>query len=437
MSLKISRILHAGYIFTYGQTNIVFDPIFENPFSQNCYAFPNIKFDYDKIKKLRFDAVFISHYHDDHFSLKSLNLIHRDTPIYIYCIFEEIINLIQQLGFKKVYQIGVNEKVTISSFAITSRKALDAAVDSLFQIEIENLNILNVVDSWIDDDTLKKLEDLKPWNLILWPFQKMQELEVLAPDRFPLQASELPDEWIAQIKILQPQSIIPSSCQFKMEEGSWYNNAFFPISYEKFQHDILKILPQTKIIKLNPGQSINWNGSDFVNSKASDWIDPIGDQNLDYQYKPHAIIPDTKSIAKNFPDLQPDQKLKVLNFCRIEILNLFNTLEKSEDSYFNSDLTWCLILWDNLGEKTEFIYQIQNHQISLISKASQYDWTTEIPIFKLYSALENAESLTSIYVRINGSQFEDMIDDPLLKCLYNGKVASYQKSQLKDLTINL
>lgn len=33
MNLQISRILHAGYLFEYGDQKIAFDPIFENPFS--------------------------------------------------------------------------------------------------------------------------------------------------------------------------------------------------------------------------------------------------------------------------------------------------------------------------------------------------------------------------------------------------------------------
>ena len=103
--MKISRILHAGYIFEYGKTQIAFDPIFENPFSKNCYAFPNVKFNIEEIKKLKLAAVFISHYHDDHCSLESLNLLDRETPIYIYCIYDEMLTMIKALGFKKVHQL--------------------------------------------------------------------------------------------------------------------------------------------------------------------------------------------------------------------------------------------------------------------------------------------------------------------------------------------
>ena len=101
--IKISRILHAGYIFehelNHESDRIAFDPIFENPFSQNCHAFPPVKFDYAEIRKQKFAAVFISHYHDDHCSFDSLDLLDRNTPIYIYCVFDEMFSMLKELGF--------------------------------------------------------------------------------------------------------------------------------------------------------------------------------------------------------------------------------------------------------------------------------------------------------------------------------------------------
>ena len=81
MTLKISRILHAGYVFECDGTLIAFDPIFENPFSRNCHAFPDVRFDHARIRGMRPDAVFISHFHDDHCSLESLDLLDRATPL--------------------------------------------------------------------------------------------------------------------------------------------------------------------------------------------------------------------------------------------------------------------------------------------------------------------------------------------------------------------
>ena len=68
---------------------------------------------------------------------------------------------------------------------------------------------------------------------------------------------------------------------------------------------------------------------------------------------------------------------------------------------------------------------------------------TEITAFKLWSALNCGESLTSLYMRVNGNrqsdkiekqlQTADPIEDPLIKCLYNGLFAGYQKYQLDKI----
>ncbi|MBX9768635.1 MAG: MBL fold metallo-hydrolase, partial [Bdellovibrionales bacterium] len=171
--LKISRILHAGYLFACDQVQIAFDPIFENPFSRNCYAFPDVAFDREQIMKLKLEAVFISHFHDDHCSLESLNFLDRNTPIYIYCIFEEMLELIKALGFRHVHALGLNSPVNVGPFEVLPMQALDGDVDSIFHIKAADLNVLNVVDSWIDPHTFRQLIQRGPWDMVLWPFQTM------------------------------------------------------------------------------------------------------------------------------------------------------------------------------------------------------------------------------------------------------------------------
>ena len=164
--MKISRILHAGYVFESGATQILFDPVFENPFSRNCHAFPDARFDPAQIRALRPDAVFISHFHDDHCSMESLDLLDRATPIYLYCLFDELFAMLRALGFAKVQALAVDAPVTVGAFEVIPRRALEADVDSMFQIRAEGLNVLNVVDSWMDPQTLEQLKPYAPWDKI-------------------------------------------------------------------------------------------------------------------------------------------------------------------------------------------------------------------------------------------------------------------------------
>ncbi|MGH8854065.1 MAG: MBL fold metallo-hydrolase, partial [Telluria sp.] len=198
--LTISRILHAGYVFECGGARIAFDTIFENPFSRNCHAFPDVRFDQDEVRRQRFDAVFISHFHDDHCSLESLALLDRATPIHIYCIFEELFDMVRQLGFTSVHPLRLNQPVAVGPFEVIPREAMDADVDSMFQVKAAGLNVLNVVDSWIDEGTLAQLVREGPWDLLLWPFQTMREIEVLAPSRAAAAPPTLPEQWIAQLQ---------------------------------------------------------------------------------------------------------------------------------------------------------------------------------------------------------------------------------------------
>jgi len=459
MSLKISRVLHAGYVFECNDTQIIFDPIFENPFSRNCYAFPNVKFDYEQIKKLNFAAVFISHYHDDHCSFESLNLLNRQTPIYIYCIFDEMIRLIQDLGFMHVYSLKLNESVCIGAFEITVWPALDVDVDSIFQIKAAGLNILNVVDSWIDSETLMRMSGQPLWDMILWPFQTMREIEVLAPSRADGSLCELPTEWLEQLKILKPTYIVPSSCQFQHESWSWYNHALFPISYQQFEKQIQLAVPGIQVVRLNPSVSIILNKihrDQIQTEKSLSWVIPVGDQNRDYDYNPQLKPPSIAAIAQNFFPLNQTQTEIVFAYCRQGVVEKYNSTEPSEDTYFKKPQLWKLSVYDHSGRCKNFFYKMNNHQIEYISESdflkltenqdTSVTWLTEVPISKFFAALTNGESLTSMYLRVNDFVFNpeieieisaaDIIEDPLIRCLFKGEFASYQQAQLRKLLNN-
>lgn len=441
--MKISRILHAGYIFANEGEQIAFDPIFENPFSGNCFAFPEVQLNNVEIQKLKLSAVFISHYHDDHCSLESLIHLDRDTPIYLYCLHEELFAMLRELGFVHVHALKLHQTVHIGTFAITPWRALDADVDSIFQIRCENLNILNVVDSWIDAEILQKLIKQGPWDLILWPFQTMRELEVLSPRRAAPATGDLPVEWIEQFKQLKPKYLVPSSCQFQMEKWSWYNFLFFPISYAGFTRQISQVLPNCEVVRMNPGQSFEFKQNQILPAEALSWIQPIGEQNVDYAYQPNLVVPSTSEIACHFLPLSNLQHERVIQYCTHDLLKKYASLE-TDDGYFRKQRIWHLSIYDHRGVESCFYYRIEKASIQLLAeRVADMEWSTEVPMAKLFAAIALGESLTSMYVRINDMVFSakveeeigsvDIMEDPLLRCLFNGEFGAYQRAQLQKL----
>jgi hypothetical protein len=432
MSFHISRILHAGYLLESQGTRIVFDPLFETPFSQNCYAFPEVEFDLEAVRQLKPDAIFISHYHDDHFSMESLQHLNRQTPIYFFSVFEELFDLLKVLGFEKVQPIQLENPIQIGPFKILPLEALDADVDTIFHIQVEHLHLLHVVDSWIGPQTFSKLIETK-WDLVLWPFQTMRELEVIAPSIAEKSDQLLPHEWLEQLQALKPKAIVPSSCQFRFEEWSWLNKAFFPISYASFELQIREVLPKTQVLRLNPGETLLYSSEVWLKQGRLNWIKPLRDQNADYPFDASIKPQATSEIAQKFSPLTNEQSALVQAYCQFQIQNRWRSMRHEESPLFSAPYHWRLKVCDHTGSVQEYHYEIKQNQIHLENLTEAPSWETEIPAAKLYAALTQGESLTSLYIRVIPAKDIDPLEDPLIRCLYEGFTGSYQKAQLLKL----
>ncbi|NGZ87770.1 MBL fold metallo-hydrolase [Duganella aceris] len=434
--MKISRILHAGYVFECDRTRILFDPVFENLFSRNCHAFPDVRFDLAQVRGLRPDAVFISHFHDDHCSMESLDLLDRATPIYMYCLFEELFAMIRALGFIDVRALEVDAPVVVGAIEVIPRRALDADVDSMFHIRAGGLNVLNVVDAWMDPETLEQLKRYAPWDMVLWPFQTMREVDVIAPSRAERGPVALPEEWPEQLRALAPRYVVPSSCQFRQEPWSWYNHAMFPITYRRFADEVGAWLPQARVLRLNPSVAVELTADALTPAAPLPWVLPVGEQDVDYEYDAAIAPPPTSEIARHFAPLDAAQTALALDFCRAGLIERYEEMELPEDSYFATPCVWQLSVHDHAGRVERFRYRVHGDSIAPTGDEVAPTWTTEIPIAKLYAGLELGESLTSMYMRIDGAPADaDIVDDPLIRCLFNVAVGAYQAAQLKRLGV--
>jgi hypothetical protein len=351
--------------------------------------------------------------------------------------------MVRQLGFSQVHALRLDEAVEVGAFQVVPREAMDADVDSIFQVKAAGLNVLNVVDSWIDDAILARLAAEGPWDMVLWPFQTMRELEVLAPTRAVAAPPALPEEWLAQLKTLDPRYVVPSSCQFLQEPWSWYNRAFFPISYARFAQELKAALPSCEVVRLDPSVSVLLDAGSLRPAPPLAWVIPVGDQDVDYVYEGNAAPPPTADIARHFAPLTAPQLARVMEYCRTGLPDRYGATEASSD-YFDRPRIWQLSVWDHAGQATRFRYRLEpGGGASPDDSGAPPAWTTDIPAAKLYAALELGESLTSMYMRINDAVFDadteralaqaEVVDDPLIRCLFGDTFGAYQAAQLRRL----
>jgi hypothetical protein len=107
---------------------------------------------------------------------------------------------------------------------------------------------------------------------------------------------------------------------------------------------------------------------------------------------------------------------------------------------------WRLALYDYEGRAHQFFYRIEGANIEAMNALDcTPDWSTELPMAKLLSALQSGETFTSMYFRINDMAFDpevetklaqvDFCADPLVRCLFTEDFAGYQKAQLKRILL--
>lgn len=456
MPLQMHRILHAGYLFECEGTRLLLDPVFETPFSVNCHPWPPVRFDAAGLRDLQVDAVFISHYHDDHCSLASLDWLPRDTPIHLYCRDTALHELIRELGFQSVHELHTGIAVATGPFITTPVRALEEEIDCLLRIQVEGLNILNVVDAWIDDGTMTGLVAQSPWDLVIWPFQTLRECAVLCPSRSIAHDGSLPPEWLDQLSRLQPAAVIPGACQFIHETWSWWRHAYFPVSKVRFMNEIQAILPAACLLDMPPGTGVIIDKQCIESVAPLPWVMPDGPQAVDYHYDPDTPVPATAAIAAQMPALDDEARVRLLDWCR-EVLPIRFAALTCGDDWFDVPRRWSLVLWHGQGDADVIRYVVEATVMRYVSHqaiaASEHqdagiddelaDWYTELPATRLAGAVHAGETLSSLYIRINDRpmpadtenalQTLDILEDPLLRSLYENDPFVYQRAQLARL----
>jgi hypothetical protein len=146
--------------------------------------------------------------------------------------------------------------------------------------------------------------------------------------------AELPAEWIDQLRTLNPRYVVPSSCQFLQEAWSWYNHALFPLTYRQFQQAVEAALPDARVVRLNPSVSFILDGRSLQAAPPLDWVLPVGEQDVDYQFDQHAQAPHTAEIACRFAPLTAAQDRTGDAILPVGFAETISEMELAPDSFF-------------------------------------------------------------------------------------------------------
>ncbi len=110
----------------------------------------------------------------------------------------------------------------------------------------------------------------------------------------------------------------------------------FPITYRQFQIEVEAVIPDSKVVRLNPSVTVILNQNSLLQGSALGWVQPIGEQNVDYKFDRDNKALSTAEIAKHFAPLTNEQAQRVYEYCQVGLLEKFRSLEQQEDIYFRN-----------------------------------------------------------------------------------------------------
>jgi hypothetical protein len=173
----------------------------------------------------------------------------------------------------------------------------------------------------------------------------------------------LPEEWPQQLQALAPRYVVPSSCQFVQEPWSWYNHAMFPVTYRQFAAALAEWLPHAQVVRMNPSVSFELSAQGLAAAAPLPWVIPVGEQDVDFDYRPELVPPPTAQIARHFAALTPEQTALALVSAARGCCT--STAKRTEDSYFAAACGWQLSVYDHEGRAQQFRYRIHGDEIVL------------------------------------------------------------------------
>lgn len=262
------KLPHAGLAIKFKNTHVICDPLLNDVTIDSgtgvvSPVYPSRKF----LKETIFDAVIVSHAHNDHFHLPSLALLNRQSTIYFPEGDRQIPLLLGALGFTRfisckpgaVYKVGQLEIIPIPSAVPFPEMGII--------IKNKTVSVWNMVDARPRSKNLIALKNkFGTPTLLLAYYQCFHEDKVLHAgfnDRFPFQTYEM---LLKEAGQLQPIFMCPSSADLFNKKVGWLNYHMQPVKKQQFIDDYMKLNLKSKGVLLSAGDSFRLTNKKIIPS---------------------------------------------------------------------------------------------------------------------------------------------------------------------------
>ena len=262
--MNITYLGHAGFVIEAESVRLLVDPWFYPAFLDSWFPAPDNRFLIDEVTAQGYDAIFVSHAHEDHFDRRFLDTLARNIPV-LCANFRSrgLTSAWRSLGFTDITTLDHGEQLTLApGVVVTVLCDTSHREDSALMVEAEGSRFLDLNDCLVQFGELPTEVDLltRQYSGAMWypncyryPPEVMQE-KVRAVRRNLLQTL------VTTCEMTTPGWFLPSAgppCFLDpaLREFNDRAQTIFPV-WDDVAGDFTAACPTVSVIRAEPGDRI-------------------------------------------------------------------------------------------------------------------------------------------------------------------------------------
>lgn len=256
---------HAGFLFEHMGVRLLVDPWFHPAFLQSWFPYPDNRELRDRVAGQRFDYLYVSHAHEDHYDERLLDTLDRSTTVIVPRYRSKaMVRRFTKLGFTNLVILDhrqshqLADRFSVTMYLDTSHKEDSGLLVDLDGFRFLDLNDCNTPMSELpsDIDVLAAQFSGAMWypNCYDYPAEVMRQ-KVAAVRR------DLMDTLYRKVRLTGARTYLPSAgpaCFLDPALEAYNDRAttIFPL-WENVAAEFVAACPDVEVVRMFPGDRLN------------------------------------------------------------------------------------------------------------------------------------------------------------------------------------
>lgn len=339
--MKIHMIGHASIFVETQDCRILMDPVLWDPFCEGLNeSCPKREVIHEKLPE--FDFLVISHNHLDHFDIRSL--AHLPKKVDVLIPRDKLIeDCLRKLGYSRIYPLSDFSKVKVGSTTMMTTRSEIPVPEYGMVFADESGVFWNAVDTLFSPQTIQTVRAAHPcidFLLTPWHISMEGKYQYNQSISFPF---FLYGYLFNLISLIQPKAIAPGAQGFKyIKESSWQNQVVFPVTRERFCHDMKFTFPEigNNIFPLDPGDIMTFEKGEYHHLVGScEYAKMVADDRECLEFSPVKLGADLVDTNPENYDVESMRRVIQEEICS----NLAKFIMEHRESLFQEHRRWKVI----------------------------------------------------------------------------------------------